>query len=83
MWSGFQRYGNSFQVAGYDGLYVWGFYTLWCCFCVLCLPLLILNRMGGCKFTIGDMSVFAQHALYTFINFVLNGECDFTLGENQ
>lgn len=27
--------------------------------------------------------MFAQHALYTFINFVLNGECDFTLGGNQ
>lgn len=48
-----------------------------------CLPLLILNRMGGCKFTTGDMSVFAQHALYTFINFVLNGGCDLTPGGNQ
>lgn len=60
-----------------------GFYPLLCWFCMPCLPLLILNRMGGCKFTIGDMSVFAQHALYTFINFVLNGGCDFTPGGNQ
>lgn len=60
-----------------------GFYTLLCWFCMPCLPLLNLNRMEGCKFTIGDMSVFAQHALYTFINFVLNGGCDFTPGGNQ
>lgn len=26
--------------------------------------------------------MFAQHALHTFINFVLNGGCDFTLGGN-
>lgn len=58
-----------------------GFYTLLCWFCMPCLPL--LNRMEGCKFTIGDMSVFAQHALYTFINFVLNGGCDFTPEGNQ